>query len=382
MQEVKSKILIVDDESQIRKMLNIFLDASDYKIEESDCGKQAVRMANSVRPDLILLDLDLPDMDGKEVIKQIREWSQVPIIVLSVRVMDDEVIAALNMGANDYMTKPFNSDVLIARIKANLRKAVIQEAGETELVNGSLRMDLMRHEVYLDEAKIELTPKEYKLVRFFMINRGRMLTHKQILSDVWGAAHGEDTQYLRVYVGQIREKLELEPSNPTLIVTEPGVGYRMEMVQPARWRRPPDLLEVQQFMPAHRQLCAGFLLERAPIASLYLVLQFGWYLNSIEPNIELQVTTGVCTMTNRKIVPAVLALAYWPLPHVVPASAMVHRPRATRRVSYRPAAAQAQLLRQPLQRINLHWLSAAALTWAITWPENITPSPDTGNPAS
>jgi two-component system KDP operon response regulator KdpE len=240
MQEMKNTILIVDDEVQIRKMLNIFLNASDYKIEESDCGKQAVRMANSVKPDLILLDLGLPDIDGKEVITQIREWSQVPIIVLSVRAVDEEVVAALDAGADDYVIKPFNADVLVARIKANLRKAAVKQAGEPELVNGQVRMDLLRHEAYLGDTKLTLTPKEYKLLRCFMINRGRMLTHKQILNEVWGPAHTEDTQYLRVYVGQVREKLEQDPANPKLIITEPGVGYRMEVLPAASSEAPPQ----------------------------------------------------------------------------------------------------------------------------------------------
>jgi two-component system KDP operon response regulator KdpE len=231
MQEMKNTVLVVDDEIQIRKMLNIFLDVSNYRIEESDCGKQALRMVNSVKPDLVLLDLGLPDMDGKEVIAQIREWSQVPIIVLSVRAIDEEVVAALEAGADDYVVKPFTADVLVARIKANLRKAAVKQAGEPELINGPIRMDLLRHEAYFDGKKVDLTPKEYKLLRCFMINRGRMLTHKQILNEVWGPAHTEDTQYLRVYVGQVREKLELDPANPTMIVTEPGVGYRMEIIK-------------------------------------------------------------------------------------------------------------------------------------------------------
>ena len=231
MHERKNTILVVDDEVQIRKMLNIFLDASDFKIEESESGKQAIRMSGSVKPDLILLDLGLPDMDGKEVISQIRQWSQVPIVVLSVRAVDEEVVAALDAGADDYVVKPFNADVLVARIRANLRKAIVREAGEPELINGHVRMDLVRHEVYLNNEKITLTPKEYELLRFFMVNRGRMLTHKQILNEVWGPAHSEDTQYLRVYVGQVREKLESSPSNPQLIITEPGVGYRMEIIQ-------------------------------------------------------------------------------------------------------------------------------------------------------
>jgi len=230
MHEKKSKILIVDDEAQIRKMLNIFLTAADFSVEESDSGKQAVRMSASIKPDIILLDLGLPDMDGKEVIASIREWSQVPIVVLSVRAFDEEVVAALDIGADDYVVKPFNAGVLVARIKANLRKAIVREGGEPELTNGHIKMDLIRHEVFLKGEKIALTPKEYELLRYFMVNRGRMLTHKQILNEIWGPAHGENTQYLRVYVGQVREKLENDPANPQLIVTEPGVGYRMEIV--------------------------------------------------------------------------------------------------------------------------------------------------------
>jgi len=233
MHEKKNTILVVDDEMQIRKMLNIFLDASDFNIEESESGRQAMRMSASIKPDLVLLDLGLPDMDGKEVITHIRQWSQVPIIILSVRTLDEEVIEALDRGADDYIVKPFNAGVLMARIKANLRKAAVREAGEPELSNGDIRMDLVRHEVYLRNEKIALTPKEYELLRYFMVNRGRMLTHKQILNEVWGPAHSEDAQYLRVYVGQIREKLGLNAATSQLIVTEPGVGYRMEVVQPA-----------------------------------------------------------------------------------------------------------------------------------------------------
>ena len=228
MNEKKNKVLIVDDEPQIRKMLNIFLEGEDYRTEESDCGKQAVRMCVSIKPDLVLLDLGLPDMDGKDVIGEIRAWSQVPIIVLSVRAGDEEIVAALDRGADDYVIKPFNADVLMARINANLRKAAVKEAGESEIVNGGIRVDLVRHEVFYENEKIALTPKEYELLRYFMINRGKMLTHKQILKEIWGPAHGEDTQYVRVYIGQLREKLETDAANSPLIVTEPGVGYRME----------------------------------------------------------------------------------------------------------------------------------------------------------
>jgi two-component system, OmpR family, KDP operon response regulator KdpE len=225
----KNTILVVDDEPQILKMLGILLDVENYKIIESNCGKQAIRMAVSAKPDLILLDLGLPDVDGKDVITAIREWSQVPIIVLTVRSDDEEVVTALNMGANDYVTKPFNVDILLARINASLRSAAVQEAGESELCNGGLTMDLVRHEVFLNNERVAFTPKEYDLLRFFMVNRGKMLTHKEILKSVWGAAHGEDTTYLRVYIGQIREKIEDKTTKPVYITTEPGIGYRMEV---------------------------------------------------------------------------------------------------------------------------------------------------------
>lgn len=230
MQEKKHLIHIVDDEAQIRKMLNIFLDTAEFKIQESENGKQAIRMAASLKPDLILLDLGLPDMDGKEVITAIREWSNVPIVVLSVRSSDDEVAKALNMGADDYIIKPFNVDVLLARINANLRKAIVKEAGETELYNGDMRMDLLRHEVSVKEEKIAFTPKEYDLLRYFLMNKGKMLTHKQILKEIWGNAHVDDVQYLRVYIGQVRDKLAGHPQLQQLISTEPGIGYRMEAI--------------------------------------------------------------------------------------------------------------------------------------------------------
>lgn len=230
MYEKKSTILVVDDEPQIQKMLGILLDVGDFKIVESLTGKQGVRMAASVKPDLILLDLGLPDMDGKDVITMIREWSQVPIIVLSVCSLDEEITAALNMGANDYVTKPFNVDVLLARMNAAIRSGVVHEVGKPELRNGALRMDLVRHEVFVNDILTSFTPKEYDLLRYFMVNRGKMLTHKEILKTVWGAAHMEDTTYLRVYIGQIREKIEADCAHPIFITTEPGIGYRMEVM--------------------------------------------------------------------------------------------------------------------------------------------------------
>lgn len=230
MTQKKSTVLIIEDEPPIRKLLTITLESQGYKPVDADSGKMGVRLAASVKPDLVLLDLGLPDIDGKEVISMIREWSQMPIIVCSVRNNDEEIIKVLDAGADDYVTKPFNPDVLLARIHANLRKSATQEAGEPELVNGKIRMDLVRHEVFLNGEKASLTPKEYELLRYFIVNRGKMLTHKQILKDVWGPAHTEDMQYLRVYVGQVRDKIEQALNDSSYIVTEPGIGYRMEII--------------------------------------------------------------------------------------------------------------------------------------------------------
>lgn len=230
MNQKKNTVLIIEDEPPIRKLFNISLEGAGYKVVECDNGNEGIRLAASIRPELILLDLGLPDLDGKEVIAKVREWSQIPIVVCSVRDADEEVIKALELGADDYITKPFNPHVLLARLQANLRKAVTQEAGEPELVNGALRMDLVRHEVFLNGEKIIFTPKEYGLLRYFLIHRGKMLTHKQILKEVWGTAHVEDMQYLRVYVSQLREKVEPDPAQPTYIITEPGIGYRMENI--------------------------------------------------------------------------------------------------------------------------------------------------------
>lgn len=228
--EKKNTVLIIEDEPPIRKLLTITLEGRDFKVIDADNGRAGARLAASVKPDIILLDLGLPDIDGKEVIAMVREWSQVPIIVCSVRDEDAEIITALDLGADDYINKPFNPDILLARIYANLRKAATQQAGEPELTNGQIRMDLVRHEVYLNDEKTPFTPREYELLRYFLVNRGKMLTHRQILKDVWGPAHSEDMQYLRVYVSQLREKLDKSLPDTNMIITEPGIGYRMETV--------------------------------------------------------------------------------------------------------------------------------------------------------
>lgn len=232
MKESKNTILVVDDEPEIRKMLHIFLDAVDFKVVQCDTGKQALRMAASVKPNLMLLDLILPDMNGKDIICDIRQWSQLPIVVLSAKSEEEEVVAALNAGADDYVTKPFGTEELLARINANLRKGAVREAGETELVNGPICMNLVRHEVSIGGEKITFTPKEYALLRLFLMNCGRMITRRQILKEIWGPAHVEDAQYLRVYIGQLREKLDAIPGLKSIIVSEAGVGYRMDSASP------------------------------------------------------------------------------------------------------------------------------------------------------
>lgn len=226
----KNTILVIEDEAPLRRLHTISLESRGFKVVDCEKGAEGVRLVGSLKPELIILDLGLPDMDGKEVIAKVRETSQTPIIVCSVRDEDEEIIKALDAGANDYVTKPFNPDVLMARVQANLRKAVAEEAGDTEVSNGAIRMDLVRHEVFISGEKTVFTPKEYELLRYFIIHRGKMLTHKQILKDVWGPAHGEDMQYLRVYISQLREKLEKIEEEQTYITTEPGIGYRMEIV--------------------------------------------------------------------------------------------------------------------------------------------------------
>jgi len=238
MLQKKNTILVIEDELPIRKVLSISLESAGYKMVECDNGKEGIRLAASVHPELILLDLGLPDIDGKQVIAGVRQWSQTPIVVCSVRSADEEIVQALNAGADDYVTKPFNSEVLLARIHANLRKAATQETGEPELTNGYIRMDLVRHEVFLNGEKTLFTPKEYDLLRYMLTHRGKMLTHRQILKEVWGDAHTEDMQYLRVYISQLRDKVESDPASPMYIVTEPGIGYRMEIM-------PSELPEVE-----------------------------------------------------------------------------------------------------------------------------------------
>jgi two-component system KDP operon response regulator KdpE len=221
-----NRILIVDDDPQIQTMLRIGLESAGYETRPAVTGQDAVRLAASIAPDAILLDLGLPDRDGKEVLQDIRAFSQVPIIILSARDREAEKVAALDLGADDYLEKPFGISELQARLRTAARHAARGKGEITRLELGDLVIDLDKHLVLRGGQPLRLTPKEYDLLAVLARNAGRVVTHRQILTAVWGPAHHDDTQYLRVFVGQLRTKIEPDPSNPTIIRTEPGAGYR------------------------------------------------------------------------------------------------------------------------------------------------------------
>lgn len=234
MRKKKNTILVIDNEPQTCKILNITMGAPEYEIVECSLGKQAMRLCVSMRPDIILLDLNIPDMKGDDIIRGIREWSKTPIIIITSRDADEDVIYCFDIGADDYVIKPFNADVLRVRIISAIRKSAIEETGESELCNGPLKINLVRHEIFLGDELIAFTPKEYNLLRYFITHRGKMLGHREILREIWGTSHSEDVQYLRVFVRQIREKIEKNPAKPMIITTELGIGYRMELLDQPR----------------------------------------------------------------------------------------------------------------------------------------------------
>jgi two-component system KDP operon response regulator KdpE len=222
-----SCIMVVDDEPQIRRFLRISLGAYGYRVVEAARGEEAVSKAALEKIDLIILDLGLPGIDGHAVIEQIRGWSQIPIIVLSVRSSDSEKVRALDSGAEDYLTKPFSMVELMARVRANLRKRGEGAARDPVFKHAELVVDLARRRVTVNNVEVRLSRKEYEILRLLVSNAGRVLTHQQLLREVWGPAHLEDTHYLRIHVGHLRHKLGDDPSQPRYILTEPGVGYRL-----------------------------------------------------------------------------------------------------------------------------------------------------------
>ena len=217
--------LIIDDEVQIRRLLRVVLESENYQVREAKTGQEGLREIASRRPDVILLDLGLPDMDGIAVLKRLREWSETPVLVLTVRDDEQEKVAALDGGAEDYVTKPFSTPELLARLRAAQRKT--RPAEEISVFKrGDLVVDLTSHVVTRAGHEIKLTATEYALLRLFARHPGRVLTHRYILREIWGPKSEEHRQYLRVYVTHLRQKIESDPANPSLVITEPGIGYR------------------------------------------------------------------------------------------------------------------------------------------------------------
>jgi two-component system, OmpR family, KDP operon response regulator KdpE len=227
------RVLVIDDEPQIRRFLRTSLSAHGYHVIEAACGKEAIVKMTTERPDIVILDLGLPDMDGLDIIRRVREWSTIPVIVLSVRGREDEKIAVLDGGADDYVTKPFNMGELLARIRAALRRRLQAEVEEPVFRSAGLTVDLVRRVVLVDDGEVKLTPKEYDLLRVLVIHAGKVVTHQHLLREVWGPASVYETHYLRVYIGQLRQKIEPDPAQPRYILTEPGVGYRLRVVDEA-----------------------------------------------------------------------------------------------------------------------------------------------------
>jgi two-component system KDP operon response regulator KdpE len=222
-------VLIVEDEPQMRRFLRTALEVQDFRVVEAETAKAGLVAATAHNPEVILLDLGLPDGDGIDLARRVREWSRVPIIVISARGREADKVAVLDAGADDYLTKPFGVNELLARIRVALRHTVhaASPRGEPILEVGPLRMDLSRREVTVSGRDVHLTPIEYRLLAFLAQNAGKVLTHRQILKEVWGPGSVDEVQYLRVFMAQLRRKIEADPARPILLQTEPGVGYRM-----------------------------------------------------------------------------------------------------------------------------------------------------------
>lgn len=226
-----ARVLVVDDERAIRAFLRSSLNAEGYIVYEAATGHEALRSLPAHKPDIIILDLGLPDMDGTEVLEALRVWSDVPVIVLSVREREAEKIKALDLGADDYLTKPFSVGELLARMRAAFRRTV-RDADDAVFVVGDLTVDVARRRVTLGDEEVSLTPTEYELLRTLVQHAGRVLTHTQLLQRVWGSEYRPDPHTLRVNVSNLRRKLEPDPSRPRYIITEPGVGYRLRDEKP------------------------------------------------------------------------------------------------------------------------------------------------------
>ncbi|MFD5144328.1 response regulator [Streptomyces sp. NPDC058401] len=227
-----TRVLVVEDDPQLVRALKINLQARKFEVEEASDGGTALRLAAARKPDVIVLDLGLPDMDGIEVIKSVRGWSKVPILVLSARHTSEDKIRALDAGADDYVTKPFSMDELLARLRAATRRQEAPEASRSAEVSvvttDEFSIDLIAKKVHRGERTVRLTPTEWHLLEILITHPGRLITQSRLLLEVWGPTYGENTNYLRVYMAQLRRKLEADPSHPRYLITEPGMGYRFE----------------------------------------------------------------------------------------------------------------------------------------------------------
>ena len=231
MTETKESILLIEDEPQMRRFLRVTLQAHGYQLIESATGQDGLIQVATRNPDVVLLDLGLPDIDGLEVTRRLREWSKVPLIVISAREQEEDKVRALDAGADDYLTKPFGAGELLARIRVSLRHMAMQHAGTEEpvFVLDNLKVDLAKRQVMLDNREVHLTPIEYRLLAILIKHAGKVITHTHLLKEVWGTAYADQTHYLRIYMAQLRHKLEADPARPRFFINEPGIGYRLKV---------------------------------------------------------------------------------------------------------------------------------------------------------
>ncbi len=232
MTDEQGMILLIEDEPQMRRFLRITLQGHGYRLFEATAGEEGLIQAATRNPDVILLDLGLPDIDGLEVTRRLREWSQIPIIVLSAREQEDDKIKALDAGADDYLTKPFGAGELLARIRVALRRQMAMQYNDSDepvFALDNLKVDLAKRQVFLDDKEVHLTPIEYRLLSVLIKHAGKVITHSQLLKEVWGAAYVNQTHYLRIYMAQLRHKLEADPARPRFFINEPGIGYRLRI---------------------------------------------------------------------------------------------------------------------------------------------------------
>jgi two-component system KDP operon response regulator KdpE len=227
MSEPRPIVVLIEDEPQIRRTLRAVLPEHGLTLHEAETGKQGLVEVATRKADVVILDLGLPDMDGVEVVKRLREWTPVPVVILSARAQEQDKIAALDAGADDYVTKPFSIGELLARLRVALRHATAGTQGEQVFEAGPMRVDLAARRIQIDGREVHLTPIEYRLLTTLVRHAGKVMTHRQLLKEVWGPSHVEHAHYLRIYMAQLRRKLEEDPTQPRFLLTEPGVGYRL-----------------------------------------------------------------------------------------------------------------------------------------------------------